>query len=119
MEYPSHGTNKRKHASTCVHRVAVSYGDCMTNRTNAANQHASLRTRTDRTGKIRTETTGRDSGMDVALSTDPRKNSTRVFIDFTGRVSWSFKDGADMVLTGRQARTLYRALSKHFDACKA
>ncbi len=104
---------------TCVHRAAVSYGECMANRMNAANQHAALRTRLDRTGKIRTETTGRDSGMDVALSTNLRTNSTKVFIDFTGRVNWSFEDGADMVLTGRQARTLYRALSKHFDACKA
>lgn len=97
----------------------MAYGECMANRTQTANQHASFRTRIDRTGKIRTETTGRDSGMDVALATDTRTHSTKVFIDFAGRAGWSFKDGADLVLTGRQARTLYRALSKHFDACQA
>lgn len=91
----------------------------MTNRTNTANQHAAFRTRIDRTGKIRTETTGRDSGMDVALATNTRTNSTKVFIDFEGRGGYSFHEGADLVLNGRQARTLFRALSKHFNACKA
>lgn len=88
----------------------------MTNRTNAANQHATFRTRIDRRGRLRTETTGRDSGMDVALSTDRRTNSTQVFIDLQGRGDSSFNGGADLVLNGRQARTLYRALSRHFEA---
>lgn len=88
----------------------------MSNRTYAANQHASFRTRIDRTGKIRTETVGRDSGIDVAATTDPRNNTTKVYIDFDGRTQNSFRLGSGVVLDGRQARTLYRALSKHFDA---
>ena len=84
----------------------------MANRYNPANRNAIVRTRRDRTGKLRTETARRDDGLDVAISTDTRNNSTRVFIDFGGR------DGAfpfpDLELNGRQARTLFRALAKHF-----
>jgi len=84
---------------------------------NQTNKHATVRTRTDRRGQLRTETSGRDAGFDVAISTDTRNNSTRVYIDEFGRTDRSFGPfGADMVLNGRQARTLYRALHQHFTA---
>lgn len=80
---------------------------------NSTNKNAIVRTRLDRTGKVRTETARRDEGsLDVAISTNARNNSTRVFIDTNGR------DGnfpvANLELNGRQARTLYLALQKHF-----
>lgn len=84
----------------------------MTN--NSANKNAIVRTRLDRTGKVRTETARRDAGaLDVAISTNERSNSTRVFIDTAGR-SGSFPT-ASLELNGRQARTLYLALQKHFE----
>ena len=43
------------------------------------NKHATVCTRIDRNGRLRTETAGRDSGFDVAISTDTRNNSTQVF----------------------------------------
>ena len=65
----------------------------------------------------RTETVGRDSGFDVAISTDTRTNSTQVFIDEGGRDTAAFgKHGTALSLDGRQARTLYRALQRHFEA---
>lgn len=80
---------------------------------NPTNKNAILRTRIDRTGKLRTETARRDAGeLDVAITTDIRNNSTRVFIDACGRED-SFPH-ADMTLNGRQARTLFRALQRHF-----
>lgn len=85
----------------------------------STNKHAGFRTRIDRNGKIRTETSRRDSGMDVALSTDRRTHSTQVFIDLDGRSPSSFSDGASLVLSGRQARTLYRALERHFEGLRA
>lgn len=81
------------------------------------NKHATVKTRIDRRGKLRTETAGRNSGFDVAITTDTRTNSTRVFIDEFGRTAAAFGPlGADVVLNGRQARTLYRALHQHFAA---
>jgi len=79
------------------------------------NKNAILRTRTDRTGKLRTETARRDDGqLDVAISTDERNNSTRVFIDASGREgNFTYPD---LELNGRQARTLFLALAKHFNA---
>jgi hypothetical protein len=82
---------------------------------NNTNQHAHVRTRIDRTGKLRTETAGRDRGIDVAITTNQRNNSTRVFIDINGRKSYNF-GSADIELGGREAWTLFRALAKHFDA---
>lgn len=95
-----------------VHSIDMLYPYIMIN-TTTANKHASIRTRIDRTGKLRTETTRRDSGMDVAVSTDLKTHATKVFFDVESCTNPSFR-GADLVLTGRQARTLYRALSKHF-----
>lgn len=82
---------------------------------NNTNKNAIVRTRRDRTGKLRTETARRDKGqLDVAISTDERNNSTKVFIDVSGRDRQSFSYGADLTLNGRQARTLYLALQRHF-----
>ena len=77
------------------------------------NKNSRINTRTDRTGKLRTESTRRDNGqLDVAISTNERDNSTRVFIDASGR-SGNIPY-ADLELNGRQARTLFLALQKHF-----
>ena len=79
----------------------------------STNRNAHIRTRIDRTGKVRTETTRRDPyQLDISISTDPRKNSTRVFIDVEGRGT---RD-ADLELNGRELRTLFIAVQKHFDA---
>jgi hypothetical protein len=78
------------------------------------NKNSRVVTRTDRTGKLRTETVRRDFGFDVAVTTDMRNNSTRVFIDSQGRngnVPYASLD-----LNGHEARTLFLALAKHFDA---
>ena len=84
------------------------------------NKNAIIASRTDRTGKSRTETRRRDGdAVKMAVSTDPRNNSTSLFIDFPfdddnqvrldGPVS-----AASVRLDGRQARTLYRLLRKHY-----
>ena len=71
------------------------------------NTRSEIRTREDNRGNIRTETYRRDVGStSIAVSTDPRSNSTRVFIDFA--------EGDTYRLDGRTARTLYRALQKHY-----
>lgn len=81
----------------------------------SANRNARVRTRQDKTGKLRTETTARDNGaFDVAISTNTRTNSTRCFLDLDGRVGnfpWP-----SVELNGREARTLYRTLKKHFES---
>jgi hypothetical protein len=83
------------------------------NRYTPTNKNSRVNTRIDRTGKLRTETSRRDNGeLDIAISTDQRNNSTRVFIDTAGRKG-SFPS-ADVELSGREARTLYLALAKHF-----
>jgi hypothetical protein len=77
------------------------------------NKNSRVSTRIDRTGKLRTESTRRDNGqLDVAISTDERNNSTRVFIDESGREgNFTYPS---LELNGRQARTLFIALRKHF-----
>jgi hypothetical protein len=73
------------------------------------NKSASIRTREDRRGNLRTETFRRDvDSLNVAVSTNPRNDSTRVFIDTAEGETFSFD--------GRTARTLYRALQKHYQA---
>ena len=73
------------------------------------NKSASIRTREDRRGNLRTETFRRDEdSLNVAVSTNPRNDSTRVFIDTAEGETFSFD--------GRTARTLYRALQKHYQA---
>jgi len=73
------------------------------------NKNARIVTRVDKTGKTRTETQRRDEGSVVmAVSTDCRNDSTNLFIDFPG--SW----GERVRLTGREARSLYRLLRRHY-----
>lgn len=72
------------------------------------NKNARIGTRIDRTGKLRTETQRRDKGsILMAVSTDRRNNSTNLFIDFPGF-------GENVRLNGREARSLYRLLRKHY-----
>ena len=85
------------------------------NKSVPTNKNAHIAQRLDRTGKFRTETTRRDNGeLDVAISTTGRTGSTRVFLDLNGRDRTI--PFADLELSGRQARTLFIALQKHFDA---
>jgi hypothetical protein len=75
----------------------------------AQNRSASIRTREDRRGNLRTETFRRDQDtVSVAISTNPRNDSTRLFIDTPTGESYSFD--------GRTARTIYRMLQKHYQA---
>lgn len=81
----------------------------------STNKNSRVVTREDKTGKLRTETTRRDCGeLDVAISTNERTNSTRVFLDLGGREG--HVPFPTMELNGRQARTLYLALKKHFES---
>jgi hypothetical protein len=71
------------------------------------NRNATIRTRSDRTGKLRTETCRRDEDSIVAaVSTDTKNDSTNLFVDFPDRSTVRFD--------GRQARTIYRLLQKHY-----
>lgn len=73
----------------------------------AQNRNASIRSREDRRGNLRTETFRRDEETaSVAVSTNPRNASTRVFIDTPEGETYSFD--------GRMARTIYRTLQKHY-----
>lgn len=73
----------------------------------SANKHAGIRSRICRNGKARTETYRRDyDAMNIAVTTDERNNSTKLFIDTP--------DGDTIRLDGRTVRTLYRMLTQHF-----
>ena len=79
------------------------------------NKNAHIITRTDRTGKVRTETARRDRGeFDIAVSTNPLTGRTQVFFDRYGRDN-GYRYGESFRLTGREARTLFIALQRHFD----
>jgi hypothetical protein len=79
------------------------------------NKNAHIVTRIDRTGKIRTETSRRDRGeFDIAVSTDPNSGRTQVFFDRYGREQ-GFRYGETLRLSGREARTLFIALQRHYD----
>ena len=70
------------------------------------NRNAVIRTREDRTGKTRTETHRRDSGVNVAVSTNTKTNSTNLFVDLP--------NGDVFSADGRTARTIYRILQEHY-----
>jgi len=75
----------------------------------STNKNARIASRIDRTGKLRTETVRREPyTVSFAASTDQSNNSTNVYIDFpfNGTVK----------LDGRDARTLYKLLQKHYVA---
>ena len=73
----------------------------------STNKNAIIRSRRDRSGKLRTETARRDYGFNAAVSTDERNDSTRLFIDLTPTQTVEF--------SGREARTLYRLLRNHYE----
>lgn len=88
------------------------------NRSNT-NKNAIIDSRIDKTGKARTETQRRDPrSPKLAISTDERTNSTTLFIDFpveNGEVTtYGPVVDATVRLNGRQARSLYRLLKKHY-----
>lgn len=75
-----------------------------------SNKNAIIVNRIDRTGKSRTETQRRDEGtVLMAMSTDKRSNNTKLFIDFPGAAG-------DIRLNGREVRSLYRLIRKHYGA---
>ena len=79
------------------------------NKKNTVNQNrsASIRTREDRSGNLRTETFRRDdNATNVAVSTNPSTDSTVLYVDSS--------DGASYRFDGRTARTIYRTLQKHY-----
>jgi hypothetical protein len=76
------------------------------------NKNARINSRIDRTGKLRTETQRRDEGsVLMAVSTDQNNDSTNLFIDFPGYEG-------NVRLSGREARSLYRLLRKHYAAAR-
>ena len=76
------------------------------------NKNARIATRIDKTGKLRTETQRRDCDtVRMAVSTDQRLNSTNLFIDFP---TYEDTDVRYVRFNGRQARSLYRLLRKHY-----
>jgi hypothetical protein len=84
------------------------------NRSIPTNKNAHIINRTDRTGKIRTETVRRDvAEFDIAVSTNPSTGATRLYFDRYGREG-NFGGHATFQLNGRQARTLFITLQKHF-----
>lgn len=71
------------------------------------NRNATIRTREDQKGNLRTETIRRDDdSFTAAVSTNPKNDSTSLFVDFPDQTYVKFD--------GRQARTLYRLLQKHY-----
>lgn len=80
----------------------------MNKKNTVQNRSASIRTRKDARGNLRTETFRRDDDtVSVAVSTN-RNDATRVYIDTP--------EGIGYTLDGRTARTLYRALQKHYQS---
>ena len=76
-------------------------------RSDSTNRNAIIRTRTDRVGKLRTETARRDAyTTNFAASTAKSANRTRLFVDLP--------EGATFTLSGSEARTLYNLLRKHY-----
>lgn len=77
-------------------------------RSNNTNRNARIETHLTKTGRIRTETRRRDRGSLVASAlTNPDTNRTTFYI---GRA------GAGFSLNGREARTLFRVLQRHYEA---
>jgi hypothetical protein len=73
------------------------------------NKRAEIRSRVTRNGKLRTETHRRDPDtFTAAISTDPNSHATAMYIDIPNEYE-------TLRLSGAEARTLYRLLSKHFE----
>lgn len=74
----------------------------------ATNKHAGIRSRVTKNGKLRTETHRRDDGaINMAISTHEKTDNTVMFIDVP--------DEGSIRLSGREARTLFRLLSRHYE----
>jgi len=78
------------------------------------NKSARIRSRVTRNKKLRTETRGRESGPDMAISTDARTGRTRLFIDIDGVAFGPDRSDQSVELSGSEARTLFRLLAKHY-----
>lgn len=75
---------------------------------NDTNRNARIRTRVQRNGRLRTETARRDRGsLTASINTDPRSDATRLSI--------TTDDGFVVRFNGRQARTLFRLLARHYE----
>lgn len=72
------------------------------------NRNAIIRSRRLRNGNLRTETARRDDGSFHASVTSTKTGTTRF--------SLTNENGLVTRLTGRQARTLFRLLARHYDA---
>lgn len=72
------------------------------------NRNAIIRSRTLRNGNLRTETARRDEGSFRASVTTTKTGATLV--------SLTTEEGLVTRLNGRQARTLFRVLARHYDA---
>jgi hypothetical protein len=71
------------------------------------NRNAIIVNRTDKTGKIRTETARRDEGTaNFALTTNKSRNASKLFIDLA--------DGTTVKLNGHEVQTLARIFDKHY-----
>ena len=78
----------------------------------SANNRARICQRYDRTGKWRTETVNRDPDSgDMAVSTDERTNSTNLYVDVPAA---NGRDFETLQFDGRQAKSLFNLLSKHY-----
>ena len=85
---------------------------------NSTNCNASLRSRRTRNNKLRTETMRRNSGPEMAVSTDVKTNRTRLFIDPKGYREFGGISDDTVELSGHEARTLFRLLAKHYGYTK-
>jgi hypothetical protein len=81
----------------------------MKKKTRVQNKNAVIVSRVSRTGNKRTETARRDNdAFEAAITTFPRNDRTSLFIHLND-------EGTHLRLTGREARTLYRVLQRHYD----
>ena len=71
------------------------------------NRNARISHRRLRNGNLRTETTGRDSGIGVTVTRDQKTGATRF--------SLKTENGLVVRLGGHEARTLFRVLARHYD----
>lgn len=77
------------------------------------NHNARIVSRVTRNGKFRTETTGRDDKFSVAVSTDPKTNTTRTYIDGVV-IKYQFNSDREYIeLNGRNVATINRVLAAH------